>query len=815
VLNKKGAAKLNYGHFSKDNLEYIITNPNTPRPWINYLTNTDYCSIISQTAGGYSFYKDCGSNRVTRWEPGNYITDRPGKYVYIKDKVTKKCWSATYQPMKVKPSFYECRHGLGYTQIKTVNSGIESEATYFVPDKDTCEVWIIKLRNKSKKKRTLSVTPYVEWLIGGYQMELGWRNIMNLYNRIWYEKKDKTIYAKKTAQWGDMNIQRFKYIAFFGSSLAAKKAATIKGKFIGRYNTEENPISVTGEFQESNFTSGEDGIAAFLHEVTLGANETKEFVIVLGQTENKAKAQKMVKKYSKLSAAKKALKEVKKIWYERIVNNIKLETPDKDFNSLFNVWTKYQLYICNYWSRSPSYYHEGSGGRGYRDSCQDAEAVTIINKDLARKKIKDIASVIREDGTSSPNWSDLGGYDANRPCKDHPAWLTSTVASYVKETGDKGILNEKTPYLKDRWIRGWFIDHKYKKSASFVGGATIYEHLWKNLDFTFNDTGKRGLPLIGHADWNDGIDAAGKDLKGESVWLAQALVRSLKLLLELSLLIGKKKEAVILTKRVKIMTERINKVSWDGAWYKRGFTDSGYAYGSAKNKKGKIFLNTQSWAVLSGVPSKERQKKLLKSVDKYLDGKCGLALFSPAYSDFDGRLGRMTMFSEGTKENAAVFCHAAAFMVVANCEARRGEKAYQSLRKIMPNAQSDMERYLTEPYSFAEYLIGPDHPYRYGEGAFTWITGTAGWAFSSAVEYILGARKDYEGLRIDPCIPKKWKKYTVIRPFRGAIYDIIVRNPKGKETGVKEVIVDGKKIEGNLIKPHKDGKTHKVEVLMG
>jgi len=547
----------------------------------------------------------------------------------------------------------------------------------------------------------------------------------------------------------------------------------------------------------------------------LRPNQSREFVIITGQTESRKKVKQLVDKYTKVSSAKKALKQTKEDWKDKIINNLKIQTPDEEFNQLVNVWCKYQLYICNYWSRSPSYYHEGSGGRGYRDSSQDADAITSINPEHAKSKIKTIAALIREDGTTAPGWSETGGPATQLPNKDHPVWLTYTVAAYIKETGDKGILKTKLPYLKDRWIKGWKIDPKWNKGSVRIGKGALFDHLRRNLDFTYNDVGKRGLPLIGHADWNDGIDAAGIKGKGESVWLAQALVRSLEILAELAELIDKKDKAGTLRRRAKIMTDRINKVGWDGSWYKRGFTDDNFAYGSYRNKKGKIFLNSQSWAILSGVADKQRADKLIKSVDKYLDGKHGPALFYPAYSEFDGRLGRMTMFSEGTKENAAIFCHAVLFKIVADCMLKRGNKAFNSLSKIMPNKQGDYEKYKTEPYVFSEYLIGPEHPYRYGEGAFTWITGTAGWAFVAATEWILGVRKDYEGLIIDPCIPSNWKTFKITRPYQGSIYEIEVQNPEAVESGVREVFVDGKKQTDNLIKPHKDNKLHKIKVIMG
>jgi len=808
---------MKYGSFSKDGLEYIINTPDTPRPWINYLTNSDYCCIISQCAGGYSFYKDCRSGRTTRWAPQNYHNDRPGKYIYIKDNKSKKYWGATYQPVRQKPELFEARHGLGYTAIKTVYYGIESEVTYFVPNNDTCEVWFVRLKNRTSGARDLTVIPYVEWLIGDYHMELRYRNIMNLYNRFWFDKQDEIIFARKTAMWEAFNIQPFRSLAFLASSLPSKGHATRKDLFLGRYNNESKPESVVSDnFTSSGLCSGEDGVGALKLRVSLKPNEEKEFAVIVGQTENKNKARALVSKYRNIKTTKSELEKTKKSWRKRILDNIIVQTPDKDFDTMINIWVKYQMYICNLWSRSPSYYHEGSGGKGYRDSCQDAEGIMSINPRHAHDKIRFLATLIRKDGSCAPGWSTTRGPAAYSPNKDHPIWLTSTVSAYVKETGNNKVLLEKFPYMKDAW-RGKATkkDVHWKKGAVKDGEGTLFEHLDRNLNFTFTDVGKRGLPLIGHADWNDGIDAAGKHLKGESVWLAMALTRSYRLLAELADQAGYVSQAKKFRSRAKIMTERINKSCWDGNWYLRGFTDQDTVYGSSKNSEGKIFINTQSWSVLSGVATKKRGKKLFRSVDRYLDGKHGTPLFYPAYSSYNPRLGRITMFSEGTKENAAVFCHAATFKVVADCMAGRGNRAYESMKKIMPNCQKDTDLYKTEPYVYAEYLIGPEHPYRYGEGAFAWITGTAAWTFLAATEHLLGIHREFNGLRIDPAIPSSWKKCSIIRPFRGDVYKITIRNPKGVQSGVKRIVVDGIEQKHNIVRARKDKKTHIVDIWLG
>ncbi|MFH1645908.1 MAG: hypothetical protein ABIB11_05750, partial [Candidatus Omnitrophota bacterium] len=718
--------------------------------------------------------------------------------------------------MRKKPQFYEARHGLGYTITNTTYNGINIKITYFVPTADSCEVWLVKVTNTSKSKKSLELYPYIEWLVGDYHEELRYRNIMILYNRVQYDKQHEAIFAKKTASWQGSGIKPYPYTNFFASSLPVSGYATQKDAFLGKYNTEENPDSiVNGTFKNFELSSGEDSIAALKHNLTLNPDQSKEFTVILGQTDSNQSLSAMLNKYRKVKDAKKELEKVMTLWRSRILDNISIQTPDEDFNNMMNIWVKYQVYICNFWSRSPSYYHEGSGGRGYRDSCQDAESIVSINPAITKKKIMKLMSLIRRDGTAAPGWSDTTGPAKYRPNKDHPIWLTCTVAAYIKETGDKALLEEYAPYLKDKWLRGWDIDPDYKSGAKADGEGTVFEHLENNLNFTFDDVGPKGLPLIGHADWNDAIDSAGMKLKGESVWLAMALVRSLKVLSELALLINMNDKSEELVKKAQTMSNRINDVAWDGSWYKRGFTDEGFVYGSSENKEGKIYINAQSWSILSGVADEDRQKKILNSVDKYLDGPHGIALFSPAYSKWEEHLGRISMFTEGTKENAAVFCHAVTFHVVAECMAGRGTKAYEAMRKIMPNAQKDYGVYKAEPYVYAEYMIGPEHPYLYGEGAFTWITGNAGWNFMAATEWLLGIRRDYEGLRIDPCLPKKWKKCNVIRPFRGSVYDIKIKNPKGVEKGVKKILVDGDEISGNLIHPHSDGKVHNVEVVMG
>ncbi len=439
-----------------------------------------------------------------------------------------------------------------------------------------------------------------------------------------------------------------------------------------------------------------------------------------------------------------------------------------------------------------------------------------MDSNYAKAKMLKVASLIRRDGTLAPGWSDTYGPYGNRPFKDHPTWLTPSVAGYVKETGDVDFLNTKVTWLKDKWREGGTkTDGAWHGGSVTDGEATLFEILYAQVNFTYGDVSVHGIPRVGEADWNDALDMAGRKQIGESVWLGIALVRSLKMLSELAGQLKKNDIQKELADKAKVMSDRINEHGWDGEWYVAGFNDDMVPFGSSKNKEGKMFLNSQSWAILADMVPQNRLSTILNASDKNLGGKHGYALLAPAYTVFDPGLGRIAMFSQGTKENAAVFCHAHTFMLAALARVGMGNKTYAEMCKIMPTKQKDMELYKAEPYAYAEYLIGPDHPYAYGEGAYTWLTGTAGWTFMVGTEWIMGARRDYEGLRIDPCIPSKWKKAKITRPFRGATYEIEIDNKAGVEKGVKSVEVDGVLIEGNLIKAHKDGLVHKVKVVMG
>jgi len=814
-----------FGKFSDDGKEYVITDPRLyGRPWANYLTNEDYCCLITHTGGGFSWYRDCCTDRLLSWFGQNWQTDRPGRYIYIKDTETGELWSASWQPMRKPYQRFQTIHGLGYTSVLTQTNEIESEITYFVPQDDPLEVWTVRIRNNSSKQRTLHIYPSVEWLIGDSGGEAAIGNITTLFNKVGYDKTTQSILAYKTTPWRFFKIEPMTYNAFLTMSIQPLSYECHKPTFLGPEGDVANPKALAQEHLNNSYCDGERGVGVLQGEMSLKPAEEKMVVVLLGvamrsNSDDEASSSGLIstfkEKYLVQTKALSALAKTKEYWQKR-TSNFKVTTPDAEINNLINNWLPYQVHIANYWSRSPGLYHEGQGGRGYRDSCQDSEGMLAIDPEYSRKKLLAIARLVRRDGSCAPGWSDVYGPYSSNPCKDHPIWYVSSVDAYIKETGDKDFLNIEIPYLKDSWRDGATrIDPNWDKGAIEDGKGTVYEHILRQLDYTWNDTSVHGFPRIGHADWNDGIDSAGLSGVGESVWLAIALVRALKIAAELAEISGDKKNQKLLLARAEKMSERINKTAWDGEWYVRGYKDNKEVFGSSKNQEGKIYLNPQSWAIMAGVVPPERLEKMLSAVDKHLNTEYGLALFHPHYSVYDPTLGRIALFSPGTKENAAVFCHAATFMICALAMAGKGDKAYEHLRKIMPNTKLDINLYKTEPYVFAEYLVGPGHPYAFGEGAFTWLTGTAGWILIAMLEWIVGVRRTFGGLVIDPCLSSQWKEVNVTRRFRGDTYEVEIKNPDAVQKGVRSIEVDGKQIEGNLVRPFGDGKTHHVKVLMG
>ena len=784
-----------YGHFSKDGREFIVTRPETPRPWFNYLFNDVYHALVSQTGGGYSYYKDPKYYRLLRYD--HISTDRPGRYLFLKDRATGDIWSANWQPLRQELESWECRHGLGYTTITSTHKGIRATITYLVTQRDPVEIWSVKLKNVGRRRRTLQAFPFVEFVAGDVALELHYRNILALYNEGHYDEKLQAILATKYP---------FKRVhkpgtGFFAASFEPKRYELHRDTFIGRYGDGNLPAGLV-EGLTSQPVRGEDMVGVLQGEFTLTPDEEQEFVVVLGITDDKHDIPRLLKTYRSPEAAKTELLAIRAYWQKQ-VERLMVKTPDPHFDLMVNVWGKYQLEAITHW-RGTSHYHGAEGGLGFRDTAQDVEGLLSVELDIARAKLEKLLFYQYKSGHAVSGFSDIEGTWENQGVAgvikkaDVAVWLPYSVVSYVKETGDTAFLKKVIPFHDG-------------------DSATVYEHILRSVRYLWGARVEHGLPLIGHADWNDAYDHVGVKGRGESVWLAMALARACRQIESLARFLKDEKVAEEMREKYDELVTIVNAAGWDGGWYLAAYNDDGMKIGSDKNTEGKVPLNSQTWAILGEVVPSERLPKILDKIDHYLDTDYGPALFLPSYTSFNPAIGRVTAFAEGTKENAAVFSHACAFKVVADCVIKRGDKAYETYAKLLPMspAKQDHERYKVEPYVWAEYVVGPGSRHRFGEGAFTWNTGTTPWMFIAATEWILGARREFGGLLVDPCLPHTWKTAFIRRPFRGAVYEITIQNPHGLQSGVERILVDGVPQDSPLIAPHGDGQVHRVEVLMG
>lgn len=780
-----------YGHFDDRAREFVINCITTPRPWINFLSNREYCALISQAAGGFSFYLDPAYHRITRWAPGNYLPDRPGRYLYIRDPEDGSIHSGTGAPVNASDRF-ECRHGLGYTRIKNRFNSIQTTATFFVPEKERLELWMFEVKNTSRKPRRVQVFPFIEWHLGHYDSELCARNLTVLMNEGWFDERLQAVWAGKFP-WANKPLP---YHAFFGSSLKVTGYDVDFENFIGAASDYAAPVALRNGGCTNSRVRGNGMVGVLQHDLELGAGEAVQFVVVMGLAETPDEAAEKLEQYRAWSHAESALRATKRMW-RAMTDRVLIETPDQDLNEFGNVWLKYQVAMNNHWGRSATYYHEGHGEFGYRNTAQDAWGILPLDADYARERMIHLAMHQRNTGQPMAGWSYVSGTNEGKAPADFPVWLPLLVTAYVKETGDVKILEKDVPYYDG-------------------GSDTLYQHVRKAMQF-LQDRAKseRGLPLMGTQDWNDAFDRVGIGGKGESVWLGMGLCVGLNMLRELAEFIGDKETVRECASRFEAMKALINQYAWAGDRYVYAFNDKGEPIGSPVNEEGSCQLNSQTWAILAGIPDDEQRQKVLHHIDHTLDTPYGPALFAPPYTQYNGDIGRITAFAPGTKENAAVFIHGGAFKVVMDYVIGRAEEAYRTMRQLLPNApDKDIELYKTEPYVFPEYVIGPGNP-RYGEGAFTWLTGSADWFFIALIQYTLGVRPTFDGLQVDPCMPRAWKQARIVRRFRGTRYDIRIANPDGVNRGVRGIKVDGKAIKGDVLPLFRDHGVHVVEVTMG
>ncbi|MBI5399283.1 glycosyl transferase [Candidatus Saganbacteria bacterium] len=788
---------MKYGYFDKERKEYVITRPDTPLPWINYLGSEEYCALFSNTAGGYSFYKDPKERRITRYRYNNVPMDRGGRYLYLRDNTSGSYWSTSWQPVlkNLNDYKYECRHGLGYSVITAQYAGISTKTTYFVPLGENLEIWQLEVKCEPKKgganARDLSLFSFVEFCLWDALNDMtDYQYNLNIGQA---EVKDNIIY----------HISRYRVtqdiIGYF--SCANARAAgfdTQRSDFMGNYGDWSVPRAVIEGKMRNSIACGWSPVGAQMFNFKIKPGEIKTFTFVLGFTENIKEPPAKVKKFEDPKVIEQELKKLAAYWEDNL-NKFSVQSEDPELDLMINVWNQYQCLTTFNWSRSASYYESGIGrGMGFRDSNQDTLGFVHLIPEKVKSRIKDLTATQLPEGNAYHQYSPLtkkANPSDNKYGDDH-LWLIYSVASYIKETGDVDFLQEK---------------------ISFAGGETVslFDHLEKAMKFSAKNLGPHGLPLIFFADWNDCLNLDQGKGKAESVMVAQMFVAAAKDMLKLSELA---KKPIAVKKYIKLaeeMTQKINETAWDGNWYIRAFTDEETPVGSKECLEGKIYLEPQAWALLAGVADKEKAKKCLDAVNKKLATEHGVLILDPPYSKFDYRLGSIGVYPPGLKENGAIFCHPNPWAMIAECIIGRGDIAYQYYKAIQPAARNEIsETHKTEPYVYCQMIAGRAHQ-AFGEGKNSWLTGSASWNFVAATQWILGIRPDYAGLLVDPCIPKAWKGFQVKRIFRGSTYYITVRNPENVSKGIKSLTVDGKKLAGNLISADQGGQEHHVEVVMG
>ena len=810
---------MKFGYFDDENREYVITTPATPWPWINYLGNEDFFSLISNTAGGYSFYKDAKFRRLTRFRYNNVPMDNGGRYFYINDG--HDIWSPGWKPVKTKLDHYECRHGLSYTKIIGEKNGLKAEVLFFVPLKSWCEIQKMTITNTSSEPKSFKLFSFLEWCL--WNAEDDQNNLQRNLNTGEVEIDGSTLYHKTEYR------ERRNHYAFYHVNTPIQGFDTDRESFAGLYNELSEPQTVLEGKPRNSHAHGWSPVASHYLEIKLRPGESKDLVFILGYIENnedekwegkniinKKPAKNLIERFDNSEKVDGAFSELIKYW-DNLLDKFVLESGDEKLDRMVNVWNQYQCMVTFNLSRSASYFEVGIGrGMGFRDSNQDLIGFVHQIPERARERIIDIASTQFEDGGAYHQYQPLtkrGNHAIGGNFNDDPLWLILSTAEYIKETGDYGILDEMVPFDNDASV-----------------AKPHFEHLKASFYHVVNNLGPHGLPLIGRADWNDCLNLncfsndpdesfqTTENRSGEtaeSLMIAGLFVVYGHEFVRLCRKIGKVREADKAQKHVDKMVEAVKKHGWDGEWFLRAYDFFGRKVGSKENEEGQIFIESQGWCSMAGIGLKEGMvEKALDSVKERLDCDYGIVLNNPAFTKYMIEYGEISSYPEGYKENAGIFCHNNPWIMIGETVLGRGERAWEYYRKICPAYLEDISGlHRTEPYVYAQMIAGKD-AHKPGEAKNSWLTGTAAWNYYAVTRYILGIRPDYDGLRIDPCIPPSWKGFKIKRKLRGTTFNIKVENPKSVSKGVALVEMDGKAIDGNLIEKFDRG-THEVLVIMG
>jgi len=811
---------MKYGHFDDTNREYVITNPKTPYPWINYLGNEDFFSLTSNTGGGYTFYKDAKFRRLTRYRYNNVPVDNGGKYFYIKDGDTT--WSPGWKPVKTELDSYECRHGMSYTKFNSSKNGLEAQIVQFIPLGFWGEIQKVSLKNTSSETKKVKLFSFIEWCLWNAEDDM--TNFQRNFSTGEVEIEDSTIYHKTEFK------ERRNHYAFYTVNAPIDGYDTDRESFLGLYNDFDSPDVVNEGAPKNTIAHGWSPIASHYVEIELKPGEQRDLIFMLGYVEvekddkweskgiiNKKPAKSMISKFDSIEKVDAAYESLREYW-DNLLGKINIDSGDDRLDRMVNIWNQYQCMVTFNMSRSASFFESGIGrGMGFRDSNQDLIGFVHQIPERARERIFDIASTQFEDGSCYHQYQPLtkkGNSAVGGDFNDDPLWLILSTTEYIKETGDFSLLDEMVPFDND-----------------FSRAKPHFEHLKASFYHVVNNLGPHKLPLIGRADWNDCLNlncfsddpnesfqttGNKKGTTAESLMIAGLFVVYGKEYVKLCKQIGKDKEAQEAGKHVNNMIEAVKAHGWDGDWYLRAYDYFGNKIGSKENEEGKIFIESQGWCTMAEIGMEEGMvEKSLNAVKEHLDCDYGIVLNSPAFTKYHIEYGEISTYPAGYKENGGIFCHNNPWIMIGETVLGRGDQAYEYYTKIAPSFLDDIsELHKVEPYVYCQMIAGKE-AFTPGEAKNSWLSGTASWNFFAITQYILGVKTDYDGLVIDPCIPTKWDGFKIKREFRGAVYNIEVQNPDHVSKGVKTVLVNGSKIESNIVPILEKGKAHSVTVIMG
>ncbi len=777
-----------YGSFDDNAREYVITRPDTPRPWSNYLGSTEYGAIITNNAGGYSFYRSAMGNRFLRLRPNSVPMDQPGRYFYIRDNDNGDYWSSSWQPVGKKLSKYSstCRHGTAYTVITSLYDDIGTETTYFVPLGQAFEYWRLRLRNTGGKKRRLSIFTYCEfassWNMGNDLMNLQYSQFI-----IKSEVKGNMLGQASHPYTGFDPDKKVGLDRLWMSVVGAPVAGfdTVRERFLGGiYRTYANPEAVECGDCSNSLSEGDNGCGTFKLDVTLAPGQTRELIVLLGIGTPNSHGYRTVRKYGNSRRCELELQKLKNHWHSQIAA-VSIATPDPDFDHMVNVWNSYNSLITYSWSRHASLIYNGErDGLGFRDTVQDFLGAMPLLKNGIRDRLELMLTGQLSNGGAIPvikPWDHRPG-EMKAPHieeyrSDDCLWFFNAVPDFVAETGDIGFYRKVLPYADK-------------------GKATVLAHLRRALEFNIERSGKNGLPCGLAADWNDCVKMG---YNGESVMVAFQLRYGLDVYAKIADRLKIPAESAWARKNLRKIDSAIQKTAWDGRWFLWAIGADGHRYGSRLEKEGQIYINTQVWAVISGAASAVQGRSSMDALKKKLATPYGIMLSAPPFTKTPPTVMGGVIYNHGIKENAGIFCHTQGWAVISECILGNGDQAYEYYRAFMPSAyneRADLRE--IEPYAHCQTTYAPCNR-NGGKSRVPWLSGTASWACHSAIQWILGIRPELEGLRIDPCIPKSWQGFTITRNFRGKDIHITIENPDGRCRGVRELLVEGKTIKGNII----------------